>query len=375
MPQPRSFGTEISGNARKKPHLTPQERTRIIAKHEAGASLAELATEFSRSKSTIHDTIKRYSLHQTTSDLPRSGRPPRLSSHTKKIIYRKARAASKIEYSELAKEGVVVNADRTTSKPPSRRTLYRVLKGEGLTNHRCKKRPKLNRGHAAKRLQFARQYRQFAWGRRTLKFSDECLVQKGSGANQEWCFRFPWEKWKPEMILEYGTSRKPAQMVWASIWLDERGRARRSNLVIMERDSDAPRGGYSAQSYIEALKKGLLPHYRRSQLFMQDGAGIHRSRAVAAFLQDHHINTIAWPPYSPDLNPIEHLWWALKRRMYKHYPQYNNLSQAEEEWDRFCEALKECWRSIPSKLIKRLIMSMPRRLDACRRARGWQTKY
>ena len=86
------------------------------------------------------------------------------------------------------------------------------------------------------------------------------------------------------MISEHGTSRKPAQMVWASIWLDERGRARRSNLVIMERDSDAPRGGYSAQSYIKALTKGLLPYYRRSQLFMQDGAGIYRSRAVAAFL-------------------------------------------------------------------------------------------
>jgi transposase len=375
MPPRRSFGTEISGNARKKPHLTPSQRTVIIAKHEASASLAELASEFGRSKSTIHDTIKRFSLHQTTSDLPRSGRPPRLSSRTKKIIYRKARAASKIEYVELAKEGVVVNANGTTSKPPSRRTLYRVLKGKGLTNYRCKKRPKLNARHAAKRLQFARQYRQFAWGRRTLKFSDECSIQKGAGANQEWCFRFPWEKWKPEMISEHGTSRKPAQMVWASIWLDERGRARRSNLVIMERDSDAPRGGYSAQSHIEALTKGLLPHYRRSQLFMQDGAGIHRSRAVAAFLQEHHINTIAWPPYSPDLNLIEHLWWAFKRRMYKHYPQHNYLSQAEEEWDRFCEALKECWRSIPSKLIKRLIMSMPQRLDACRRARGWQTKY
>jgi IS30 family transposase len=63
MPQPRSFGTKISGNARKKPYLTPQERTRIIAKHKAGALLAELATEFSRSKSTMHDTIKRYSLY------------------------------------------------------------------------------------------------------------------------------------------------------------------------------------------------------------------------------------------------------------------------------------------------------------------------
>ncbi|KAF2832747.1 hypothetical protein CC86DRAFT_246343, partial [Ophiobolus disseminans] len=87
-----------------KPYLTPHERTRIIAKHEASALLAELATEFSRSKSTMHNTIKRYSLYQTTSNLPCSGRPLRLSSHTKKIIYRKARATSKIEYSELAKE-------------------------------------------------------------------------------------------------------------------------------------------------------------------------------------------------------------------------------------------------------------------------------
>jgi transcriptional antiterminator len=77
----------------------------MIAKHEASASLAELASEFERSKSTIHNTIKRYLLHQTTSDLPCSGWPQRLLSHTKKIIYRKARAALKIEYSELAKEG------------------------------------------------------------------------------------------------------------------------------------------------------------------------------------------------------------------------------------------------------------------------------
>jgi len=105
MPQPRSFGTEISGNTRKKPHLTPDERTRIVAKHEAGASLAELATEFSRSKSTMHDTIKRYFIHQTTSDLPRSGRRPRLSSYTKKIIYRKARAASRLSTQSSLKRG------------------------------------------------------------------------------------------------------------------------------------------------------------------------------------------------------------------------------------------------------------------------------
>jgi hypothetical protein len=154
-------------------------------------------------------------------------------------MYRKARAAQKLEFLELAEVGVLVQPDGTTSKPPSYSTLYRTLKRGGLTNHRSKKRPKLNRGHVAKRLQFCRQYRHFQWHQRTIKFSDECSVQKGSGANQEWCFRFPWERWKPEMITAVGTSRKPQQMVWAAIWLDERGRPRRSKLVIMNRDPDA----------------------------------------------------------------------------------------------------------------------------------------
>jgi hypothetical protein len=55
-------------------------------------------------------------------------------------------------------------------------------------------------------------------------------------------------------------------MVWACVWLDERGRLRRSKLVIIECDSDAKKRGYSAKSYMEALTKGLLPHYRRTKL-------------------------------------------------------------------------------------------------------------
>ncbi|KNG52888.1 x-pro dipeptidyl-peptidase protein [Stemphylium lycopersici] len=375
MPPRRQFGTEISGNTPRGPNLTPIQRQQIISKAEAGVSVQELVEEFGRSPNCIRTTLRLSKTRATTQEAPRSGRPPILSLRTKKIIYRKARAAPKLEYSELAKAGVVVSADGSPSKPPSRSTLYRLLKRRSLTNFPCNKRPKLNRTHALKRLQFCRQYRTFKWSRRTLKFSDECSVQKGSGQNREWVFRYPEEKWKPEMLQTVSTSRKPAQMVWASIWLDERGRARRSPLVIMEHDSDAPRGGYSAQSYIQALTKGLLPHWRRSQLFMQDNARVHTAAVTRDFLNQHHINPINWPAYSPDLNPIEHLWWHLKKSMYKRYPQYNNYSRATEEWDGFCEALKECWRSIPSKLIKRLILSMPRRLHTCIRARGWQTKY
>jgi hypothetical protein len=94
------------------------------------------------------------------------------------------------------------------------------------------------------------------------------------------------------MISEVGTSRKPAQMMWASIWVDERGCARRSDLVIMDRDFNAPKHEYSSESYLEALRKGLLPYWRRIQLFMQDNARIHTSRVVRQFPTDYHINII-----------------------------------------------------------------------------------
>jgi transposase len=323
----------------------------------------------------IWNLRKKYITTGTTQDKPCSGRLSMLLLLQKKIIYRKARAAPKIEYSELAVHGVLVNPDGTTLKPPSKTTLWRALKSRGLTNHCCKKRPKFTRAHALKCLQFCREYRTYPWSWRTLKFSDECSVQKGSGANQEWCFWFPWEKWKKEMITTISTSRKPAQMVWAAIWLDKRKQPRRSKLVIMEHDFNTKKHGYLTKSYMKALNKDLLPHWRCSQLFMQDNAGIHCVCSVLTYLQCHRINTITWPAYSPNLNPIEHLWWQLKKHMYRLYPQFNNFSRAEEEWEGFCNALQECWAGILGTLIKQLIMSMPHCMAACRCAQGWQTKY
>jgi transposase-like protein len=209
MPPPRQFGQEIAGNTQRRPNISPANRQRIIAKRECGVTVRELAAEFGQSKDAIKYTIQTYAKTGTTQERPRSGRPPILLLHQKKIIYQKAHAAPKIEYSVLAKVGVFVQPDGTTSKPPSHSTLYWMLKAAGLINHRSKKRPKLNRGHAVKRLQFCRQYQHFKWHQQTVKFSDECSVQKGSRANQEWYFRFPWEKWKPDMITAMNTSRKP----------------------------------------------------------------------------------------------------------------------------------------------------------------------
>jgi hypothetical protein len=66
--------------------------------------------------------------------------------------------------------------------------------------------------------------------------------------------------------------------------LDERGRLRRSKLVFKWCDLEAKKKGYSSKSYKETLTKGLLLYHRRSELFIQDNAGIYTSYAVKVFL-------------------------------------------------------------------------------------------
>jgi transposase len=177
------------------------------------------------------------------------------------------------------------------------------------------------------------------------------------------------------MITERSTSRGPQQMVWASIYIDSRGRTQRSPLVIMQRDANAAHNGYTADSYIDALEEGLLPSYRPGERFMMDNTRVHTAKRTAEFLESHGVWTIDFPPYSPDLNPIEHVWWALKRLLHKDYPHLSTRGRSQDEWEQFCEALKDCWARIPTKQIRKLIMSMPRRIQACVRARGYQTKY
>ena len=159
-------------------------------------------------------------------------------------------------------------------------------------------------------------------------------------------------------------------MVWAAIWLNGR-----TQLVIMTRDEDARRRGFSSASYIQALEEGLLPVYNGTRYFQQDNAAIHRSERTTAFLHHAAIAWIDWPPHSPDLNPIEHVWHYLKSRLYIMYPQLCTLQRNKLDIAEFKDCLQKAWNSIEQDKIRVLIESMPRRLAACISARGWYTKY
>ncbi|VVC38994.1 Hypothetical protein CINCED_3A021106, partial [Cinara cedri] len=64
-----------------------------------------------------------------------------------------------------------------------------------------------------------------------------------------------------------------------------------------------------------------------------------------------------WPARSPDLNPIEHLWDELKRRVRSHDPAPTTLQDLQY-------AVVAEWVNIPQERIVRLITSMKDRMEA-----------
>ena len=78
-----------------------------------------------------------------------------------------------------------------------------------------------------------------------------------------WVWRLTHERTNPK-IVNITNHGKPAIsiIVWGAIWLGGR-----SELIIMERDPDAPKNGYTSWSYIEALTKGLLDEYTPGRIF------------------------------------------------------------------------------------------------------------
>ena len=94
---------------------------------------------------------------------------------------------------------------------------------------------------------------------------------------------------------------------------------------------------------------------------------IHRSMSTQTYLEKQKICYISdWPPQSPDLNIIENMWAILKRNVSKRFP-----STLDELW----KVATEEWYKIDDAYIKNLYSSIPKRLDAVIKMKGYHTKY
>ncbi|GFW37425.1 transposable element Tcb2 transposase [Trichonephila clavipes] len=64
-----------------------------------------------------------------------------------------------------------------------------------------------------------------------------------------------------------------------------------------------------------------------------------------------------WPAYSPDLNPIEHVWDALGRRIAARLHHPENTQQLKQ-------MLIEEWVLLPQEMLHQLVLSMRRECEA-----------
>jgi transposase len=92
-------------------------------------------------------------------------------------------------------------------------------------------------------------------------------------------------------------------------------------------------------------------------------------------MRERSIFPIYWPPRSPDINPIEHVWKMIKEALHKRYPELWKLHLSEANLAYLSRCLEEVWNEIPQEKITNLIDSLPHRLRAVIAAKGWYTKY
>jgi hypothetical protein len=118
---------------------------------------------------------------------------------------------------------------------------------------------------------------------------------------------------------------KVRKMFWAAFTWE-----RRRYLVAMDRDPTSKRGVVTARAYCAVLDEHLPTVLNAVSIFMHENTRIHTAKYMKKWLEDNHTEVIEWPPYSPDLNLIENLWFLLKTAIYKAQPDLLMMQGAEK---------------------------------------------
>lgn len=239
-------------------------------------------------------------------------------------------------------------------------TIRNRLREVGLRSCSRVQVPRLTLGHRQARLQFAQDHINWTvrqW--RNVHFSDESRFCLYSNDARTRTWRRRNERYDRRCVMPVRAHHGGSVMAWGCISMTGR-----TNLVIL------PPPAMTSVRYInDILRPHVLPQSRlhRNFVFMQDNARPHTANITRRFFEQYQITLLNHPANSPDLNPIEHVWDEMKRRLRCREEQPQNLRELQE-------VLTQIWNEIPQDTIRRCI-NMRARLQAVINQRGGNTQY
>ncbi|UYV63335.1 hypothetical protein LAZ67_2003769 [Cordylochernes scorpioides] len=307
----------------------------VIGLKRAGWSIRQIAADTHLGASTVHRLWRRW-LEQGNVAIYRNAGATRVTSARVDCrILRQAVAAP-----QASCTAILQHVQDTLDHSISTRTISRRLVANGLRSCRPLRRLPLTPPNRRQRLEWCRARSTWMTEWHRVVFSDESRFCLSSDSRRVRVWRRRGERSNPAATVERPTVRQRGIMVWGAIAYDSR-----SPLLRIQ-------GTMTAQRYVDDV---LRP----------DNARPHTARISQQALQD--VQMLPWPPYSPDLSPIEHVWDIIGRRLHA-------LPQPRSE-DELWQMVEREWRAIPQDAIRTLIDSLPRRVAECIAVRGGPTCY
>ncbi|KAF1969062.1 hypothetical protein BU23DRAFT_557913 [Bimuria novae-zelandiae CBS 107.79] len=121
---------------------------------------------------------------------------------------------------------------------------------------------------------------------------------------------------------------------------------------------DRSRGGIDGYRHREEVLKPLLVPWinslyeeGRAPVLLEDGAPAHTSKIALEYLEVSHINKLAWPGHSPDVNAEEHAWPWIRRHITQDFMPSTCEQQCRAQW-----AYE--WEQMPQEIINKWILSI-----------------